>query len=254
MAGRIDLFERASAADLQQHTPTFPSDNSELAARIGRIRRSLSFDQLPENFPLLTSRELAQGAAVNLSGARGKVISVDEAFLAVSASDLAWEIGMIVPLTAVHGREATYSLRCRLLAVEKMASNEMRLVLAHDEAPSRVQRRQFARVEARGALELSVVPTAPFRAQKEETIVAQLADLSAGGLLADSPSQLPVGISFQATFSLLDMKFSLLTVVVLECAEIGDGRHRIRLEFQNLATDEEAELTKLVSRLGARPK
>jgi hypothetical protein len=243
---RLDLFERATARALADR----PGPDAEPAQRIGRLRRALGFDRLPPHTPLLTSRELSPGTALELGTGQGQVLEVSEAALWVRLPRSATPPapGEEPTLALAHAREARYELRCRVLAVNA-APDGPELQLAHDEAPRRVQLREYARAAARGAVALHPVPPWPVHADLRIDVVARLLDVSGGGALVRSRAALPVGLLLQATFTLGSARFERLPAVVLACQPQADGSSQARLEWGRLAEAERSRLVAAVMRL-----
>jgi hypothetical protein len=240
---RVDVFERVTAQALAAARP-------EAAARIRRLRRALGFDRLPVHTPLLTTRELAPGTAVELGAIHGQIVEVGEAALTVRLRGEAPLPGAGAELTLVlaHAREARYELRCRLLEL-RFAPEDRELVLAHDESPRRIQLREYSRVAARGALALHPVPPWPVHADVPVDVVARLEDVSGGGALVASRAPLPVGLLAQATFTLGAVRFERLPAVVVGVEHRRDGACAVRLEWRRLAEAERSRLVAAVAHL-----
>jgi c-di-GMP-binding flagellar brake protein YcgR len=240
---RVDLFERLTAQALAGAGP-------EPAARIHRLRRALGFDRLPAHTPLLTTRELAPGTAVELGPSHGQVVEVEEAALTVRLRGDAPLPGAGAELTLIlaHAREARYELHCRLLEL-RPAADGRELVLAHDESPRRIQLREYSRVAARGALALHPVPPWPVDADVPVDLVARLEDVSGGGALVASRESLPVGLLAQATFALGAVRFERLPAVVVGVEHRPGGVNAVRLEWGRLGEAERSRLVAIVAHL-----
>lgn len=242
---RLDLFERATARALAGEP-----GRAEAAARAHRLRRALGFDRLPAHMPLLTSRELAPGTAVELGPEHAQVAGVDETALALRLPEGAAPpaAGSELSLGLAHAREARYELRCRVVEV-RHGPHGRELVVTHDEAPRRIQHRDHARVPARGAITLHPVPPWPVHGEAPGDAVVRLEDVSAGGARVLSRAPLPVGLLAQATFTLGAARFEKLPAVVIATDPRPDGACAVRLEWGRLAEAERSRLVAAVSHL-----
>ncbi|HVO18210.1 MAG TPA: PilZ domain-containing protein [Anaeromyxobacter sp.] len=243
---RLDVFERATARALSER----PGPLAEPAERIRRLRRALGFDRLPPHTPLLTTRELSPGTAVEVGPAHGQVLEVGEAALWLRLGPTAPTPapGEELILALAHAREARYELRCRVQAV-RAGPDGPEIELSHDEAPRRVQLREYARAAARGAIALHPVPPWPVHADLRVDVVARLEDVSGGGAMVRSRAALPVGLLLHATFALPNVRFERLPAVVLASEPQRDGSCRARLEWGRLAEAERSRLVAAVMRL-----
>jgi hypothetical protein len=230
---QLDHFERATAQALASGDP----GAAAAAARILRLRHALGYDRLPPHTPLLTTRELGVGMAVEVGAQAGAVAEVDEAGFAVvlrQPPDL--PAGQQVALTLTHAREARYALGCRLLDAHPEPGGGWRLRLDHDEHPVRQQQREWARVALAGAVALHPVtrwqalPGAGGAAPSGD-VSARLVDLSGGGARVTSRVALPVGALVHAAFQVGAARFEGLRTVVLACRPGADGGHELQLEF-----------------------
>jgi hypothetical protein len=243
---RLELFERATARALAGRRPAESSDRGDTARRIQRIRSSLGFDRLPSHTPLLTTRELGPEIAVEVAGQQGQTFDVDEASFSLEVrSPLVLPAGQAVDLGLVHAREARYALRCQLLATHPGRGGTWCLVFAHDEVPTRIQLREYARVPARGFVALRhlgphLVRPGAGRAE----LPGELVNVSGGGMLVETCARLRVGVLLSAAFAVGGRPFTDLQAVVLSFEPAADGRFHAHLEFRRIA---EAERCRLVS-------
>jgi hypothetical protein len=243
---RVELFERATARALAA-APGHP----EAPHRIHRLRRAMGFDRLPAHTPLLTSRELAPGVAIEVGPDAGQVSEVREEALVIRLrADAPRPVaGQELELGLIHAREARYELRCRVIEAQTGEQDELVLSLAHDEAPRRIQQRDYARVATRGAMALHPVPPWPLHAGPLVDVVARLEDISAGGALVMSRALLPVGLLAEATFTLGRDRFERLPVVVLSAEPLPGGSSRARLEWGRLSVAMRDRLVAAVAHL-----
>jgi c-di-GMP-binding flagellar brake protein YcgR len=243
---RLDLFEHATARALSGGGP----GAEEVAEPIRRLRRALGFDRLPAHTPLLTSRELAPGTAVDVGLVHGQTFDVCETSFAVRLLvAVTLRPGEEATLGLVHAREARYELHCRVLECRVGGAEGPSLLLAHDEEPRRVQQREFARVEVRGAIALRAQARGPLEAGERLDLVARLLDVSGGGALVASREPLPVGLLVHATFTLGGVRFEKLQAVVVSSEELPFGQTRVRLEWRRLAEAARDRLVSVVMRL-----
>jgi hypothetical protein len=255
----LDAFERATERALAAARPGAPGDPAE---RIGRIRHAVGFDRLPAHAPLLSTRELSPGTAVQLGDGvelrRGVVIAVDERALRVELDGaLPVAAGDEVQLSIVHAREARYAVRGRAAWVRPAPLDTTHLSLSHDEAPRRVQRREHVRVAVGGAASLrplrwpGVAPAR--RAGPPRPVTAQLLDVSAGGLRVLSPEPLPVGLLAEVGFAVAGERFDALHAVVLSSgAPSAGGGRELHLELSAVPEHERDRLTAAVARAETR--
>ena len=196
---RLDRFEHATARALAPGAV-----EAEVAAEtVRRLRRVLGFDRLPAHTPLLTTRELPQGTAVEVGKVHGQTFDVSETSFSVRLLEaLSVAPGQQVVLSLVHAREARYELRCRVLLCLGPEADGPALIFAHDEEPRRVQQREYARVSVRGAIALKLAPQRPLDDRVRLDVVARLVDVSGGGALIACREPLPVGTLAHATFTL----------------------------------------------------
>ena len=224
----LDLFERATAQAL---AAAAPGDEAP-AARIRRLRHALGYDRLPAHAPLLSTRELAPGMALEVAAQAGTIVEVDEAGFTVEVRDPPdLPAGQQVALTLAHAREARYALGCRLAAAHPQADGAWHLRFGHDEHPARLQLREYVRVRLDAPIGLRPVAAWQALPAPAADVVGRLVDLSGGGaqLLARAP--LPVGALVRAAFEGAGARFEGLRAVVLSCEPTDDGRRRLHLEF-----------------------
>lgn len=242
---RLDLFERATARALTGGE----SGAVEAAEPVSRLRRALGFDRLPAHTPLLTSRELAPGTAVEVGPVHGQAFDVDEKCFSIRLREaVGLRPGQEATLALVHAREARYELRCRVLESRGDRDGAPVLVLAHDEEPRRVQQREYARVPVRGAIAIQPLAPRPLHPVRLD-VLARLLDVSGGGALIASREPLPVGMLAQATFTLGGVRFEKLQAVVVSSEALPDGQSRVRLEWRKLREAARDRLVAVVMRL-----
>lgn len=245
----LDVFERVTGEALAGENPL--ALHYPLASLIRELRAALGFDRLPAFFPLLTSRELARGMALDVAGLPGQVARIDERSFAVEVhGPVTPSAGQRVALGLAHAREARYALQCALLESKQLAPGLWRLVFAHDESPVRVQQRDYARVPAEGLVLLRppALVLAGREREAEGALEARLVDASAGGLQLQSAERLAAGSLRLASFELGGAAFRDLPAVVLSAATTPGGPFDLRLEFQDLDEPERARLVTAVAR------
>lgn len=248
---RLDLFERATALALRGDPAGAAGDP---APRVAHLRQVLRFDRLPAHAPLLTTRELAPGTAVQaeLDGRRrGVVLGVDERSLRVEVDGpVSLRLGDALALTIVHARDAHHAARCRVLDRVVTADGDTHLTLAHDEAPERLQRREYVRVPARGEVTIRPLlwPVPPPGARS--AIRGRLVDVSGGGLHVETEAPLAVGLLAEVAFAVDDAVFAGLRAAVLTCAAV-EGGHEARLELKGVPEHERERLTAAIVRAEA---
>jgi hypothetical protein len=224
----LDLFEHATARALDPGAP-----GAEAAARrIRRLRRALGYDRLPAHAPLLSTRELTPGTAVDVAGTPGTITEVDEQAFTVEVRERPGStVGGQVGLTLNHAREARYTLDCRLAAAQPRATGGWLLRLEHDEQPARQQQRAYARVEVDTPVALRPEASWPGLAALHGAVEGRLVDLSGGGAKAVSPVALPVGSLVHLAFQVGRAGFEDLLAVVLSSEPAAEGRRQLQLEF-----------------------
>lgn len=240
----LDAFERVTGRALTGAITVFLS-GEPLASQLRRIRHVLHFDRLPTHAPLLSTRELAPGTAVSFGANHGQVSAVDEAHLEVELQAPATlEASATITLVLTHAREARYELHCRVKEVRQGTH----LQLAHDEAPVRVQQREYARAKASGPITLAAVSWPGHSIEKRE-VQGQLVDLGGGGALVTAHTVLPPGVRFAATFSASGQDFTKLDGVVIATHAKDAGTFELHLEFTRLAPAERERLIGAVAKL-----
>lgn len=245
----LDAFERATALALGHGAPA----GDEAAARIRRLRHALGYDRLPAHTPLLSTRELSPGVALEVAGQPGVLVEVDEAGLTVEVREPpAAPAGQQVSLTLAHAREARYVLGCRLAAAHPQPGGGWHLRFEHDEHPARQQQREYVRVRVDGPIVLRpVAPWQPGLPALAAEVHARLVDLSGGGAAATCRAALPVGALVRASFAVGGAAFDGLRAVVLGCHAEGGG-HRLQLEFTGRPGAERERLVTALTHLELR--
>lgn len=237
-----DVFERATVGPLNGTTEATMSGDA-LATTVRRIRHALHFDRLPSHAPLLTTRELWVGMALDCGEGHGQVLEVSErAFTVGFRPPLAPVSGETLTLTLRHAREATYELRCRVLRGHSTSVD-----FAHDELPKRVQLREYVRVDLYEPVTLKAFSW-PGHALETREAKATLKDLSGGGALVSSAVSFPAGVHLSMTFSVGGEAFRSLGGVVLSSLPHGHDV-QLRVEFNTLASAERERLFAAVAKL-----
>ncbi len=237
-----DVFERTTAGALSGSTRASRSGDA-LATMLRRIRQALHFDRLPAHAPLLTTRELSRGIALDCGEAHGQVLDLSERSFTVGFRPaLAPEPGETLMLTLRHEREASYELRCRVLQAHSASVD-----FAHDESPKRVQLREYARVDVSAPVTLKALSW-PGHALDVREAKATLKDLSGGGALVTSAVSFPAGVHLSMTFTVAGEAFRSLGGVVLSSLPRGQGV-QLRVEFTTLASTERERLLAAVAKL-----
>lgn len=248
----LDLFERATAQALHQAAAAPPPAAAEATARIRRLRHALGFDRLPTHTPLLSTRELAPGTALEVASQHGTVAEVTETTLTVELREPpAVAAGQQVSLGLVHAREARYALGCLLRRVQAAGEGGWLLRFSHDEAPARIQQREYARVRLGGTMSLRPVSAGPGPSHLALVVPVELEDLSGGGAKVTCHRALPVGLLALATFAVGSARFADVRTVVLACAATPgpDGLFRAQLEFTGRAGAERERLVAALTQL-----
>jgi hypothetical protein len=248
----LDLFERATAQALQVeragagHLP----GHEPVAARIRRLRHALGFDRLAPHTPLLTTRELSPGTALEVGPLPGTLSEIDEAtFVVELRQPPPLAVGQQASLSLIHSREARYALGCRLLAAHPAPDGAWRLSFSHDEAPVRIQQRDYVRVRAQGIVALHPVSGWEGLPAQGADLTARLVDVSGGGIQVASRARLPAGLLVLASLQVAGERFERLRAVVLSSGPAGDGGHTAHLEFTGRASAERERLVGAVTRL-----
>jgi hypothetical protein len=238
----LDLFERATAQALAPGAP----EAAAAAPRIRRLRHALGYDRLPAHAPLLSTRELTPGTALDVSARPGTVTEVDELGFTVEVREPpGLPTGQPAALALTHAREARYALGCRLAGAHPEAGR-WHLRFDHDEQPLRQQQREYARVPVDAPVALRPETSWQALAVPVADAVGRFVDLSGGGAKAMSPVALPVGSLVKLTFRVGRADFGGLRGVVVSCEPATDGLHRLQLEFTGWP---EAERERLVAAL-----
>ena len=243
----LEVFERVTAQALAGVEARAPQ--SPLADLIRGLRVALGFDRLPAFFPLLTTRELSRGLALDVAGLRGEVARVDERGFAVEVhGPLPASPGQTIALSLAHAREARYSPQCVLQESAQVRPDLWVLVFAHDEAPARVQRRDYARVPTEGPVRLRLPAPAPGGRGRGEEVEGRLVDVSAGGLQLLCKTRFSAGSVSLASFELGGARFHELRAIVLSSEATPAGPFDVRLEFHDLSEHERERMVTAVAR------
>jgi hypothetical protein len=249
----IDVFERATAAELRGLRPSLPVREGTLHARVRHLRTHLSFAAHTDHDALLTTRELLPGYAVEILGTKTTVSEVTEAYFALVLPDerlAVADIGVKVPLTVLHDREASYSVASPLLGIESTGSG-FTLFFAHDEAPARQQQRQFVRVRAVGLVQL-VVTAERSGKQRAAPVSGALLDVSLQGVAVSVREKFAARTQARLSFSFRDEIFRNIDVIVLECEGPPAGPFRLRVHFRDLSRTDERRLGAAVAQATTR--
>jgi hypothetical protein len=292
VATQIEIFERATALELRGQAPSPNSGDAGSYAEVRALRRALGFERLAGHFALLTTRELGDGQIVEVAGTAATVAEVNEACFVVTApSSRSFPVGpngSRVRVTLIHGQEARYEARCALLSRQTGESTQ-KVILAHDEQPTRIQLRKSVRVTVRGPVRLNPLGAAAPNANEGTAREARpdavsdehastnpmanvgenggstsdsgatkvgsgsLVDISVGGAALDADIHVPVGSLVQLSFELDGVDYRDLLAFVLECRPRGRTTHHWRLEFRNLPQAHEHQLASSVARHSAKP-
>jgi hypothetical protein len=255
---RLDVFERATAAALQDQRPTLTVRDNDVYARTRRLRQAFGFADLPSHLPLLTTRELAVGATIEIAGAPATVAEINEAFWSVSTrSNARTGAGAIFEAAVVRAHDARYLLTCRVLDA-RLVEGIQRLTLAHDESPAREQMREFVRVAGHGGVWFrpAAKPGVPV-VEASGTLV----DVSLGGLAARTSATLAAPIVGTVAFMFADKRYQGIEATVLDCRRVGGeagsasdaGPFLLRLRFRKFPAGEEQRLAAAISLHTARP-
>ncbi len=254
---RLEMFERATAAALQDQPPTLTVRENDVFARTRRLRQAFGFADLPTHVALLTTRELGAGTTIEIGGAPATVVEVNEAFWSVGTrSNARTGAGAIFEAAVVRAHDARYLLTCRVLDA-RFVDGSQRLTLAHDESPVREQMRAFVRVGAHGSIWFR--PAAKTGAPVVEA-TGTLIDVSLGGLAARTAATLSAGTVGTVAFAFADQRYQGIEATVLDCRRVeGDGSasdatpYLLRLRFRKFAAGEEQRLAAAINLHTARP-
>ncbi|MDP1916928.1 MAG: PilZ domain-containing protein [Myxococcales bacterium] len=237
-----DVFERATVGPLNGTVETTVSGDA-LATTVRRIRHALHFDRLPSHAPLLTTRELSVGMALDCGEGHGQVVEVSERSFTVGfRPPLAPVSGETLTLTLRHAREATYELRCRVLR-----GHNTSIDFAHDEMPKRVQLREYVRVDLYAPVTLKALSW-PGHALETREAKATLRDLSGGGALVASAVSFPAGVHLSLSFTAGGETFSALGGVVLSSLPYGNAV-QLRVEFTTVTPAQRERLFAAVAKV-----
>lgn len=233
----LSAFEHATALALAEQPPRDEPPPHSCAARIGDLRRTLGFHVLPPHAWLVTTRELANGDRLSCDAGtcQGEIVRVNEASFAVHferAPELKHD-GRPISLALVRWNDAHYALRCRVVS-----ANGSELILAHDEAPERRQKREFVRVRTHNAIVLQALTGAT-------SWEGRLQDISAGGFSAIFPAPVPAATPLLASFRLAGTeRFELLAARILSLDPPESGPCLARAAFTELSEHERARLAR----------
>lgn len=249
----IDVFERATAAELRGLRPTLRVREASVHARLRGLRTRLNFAAHTDHDALLTTRELLPGYAVEVFGSKTLVSEVTEAYFSLVLKEqpvAVAGVGVKLPLTVLHDREASYSVASPLLGVEPSASG-FTLFLAHDEAPARQQQRQFVRVRAVGPAQLVLTEERDVK-QRAAPVSCALLDVSLQGVAVSAREKLAARTQARLSFSFRDELFRNIDVIVLECEGPPAGPFRLRVHFRELSRTDERRLGAAVAHATTR--
>jgi c-di-GMP-binding flagellar brake protein YcgR len=183
-----------------------------------------------------------------VGGQPGTVAEVDEATFSVELGEPpSAPVGLPATLTLVHVREARYQLLCRLAASHPSQEGAWLLTFEHDEAPARVQQRQYARVRADGIAAIRQLSGPEGQPARGADIAGRLVDVSGGGAQVSSRARLPAGQLVQLSLQVAGERFEAVRAVVLSSDPDKDG-HRAHLEFTGRPGAERDRLAAAVTR------
>lgn len=256
----LQTFEAASAR-LLERVSVDPDGALAVTTgqRLRRLREALGFQRAKPTAPLRSSRELPVGAPVRVAGVLGRIERVTELDFTVELDGAPGiEPGTAVAVAFVRAREARYQLRCTVLAVDEgvpLGASDARWAvrLTHDEAPLRVQKREFVRVAASGGVEAR---RAAGRGESERpTIVdrGELIDASGGGLCCLFTVALPPGSIASTSFELGGQRFEGLRAQVLS-STAQEGGFQVRFAFAGLPESVVERLVAVITRLSSGAK
>lgn len=238
------LFEHTTAGDILIHHQPAHLD------ALRRIRCALGFHELSLTFPLYTTRALSLGVKAQVSSLQGDVIRVDEGMFAIELPErLSLIEGNLVELVLILHPDVRYSARCMVkLARPADRPRAWEYELGHDEAPVRIQQRQFARVSVHGGIQLHpyLGPLATDDTTHYET--GSLRDISGGGALIECQQAHRAGEVLLANFTLDGHDFSSVQAYVLRTKTAPDGMHELQVEFRNMEQVERERLASAVTR------
>lgn len=257
IATRIDVFEAATAKLL-----CMVSFADELFGRVRELRVRLGFDALPLHFPLLTSRELVAGQRVTVGPHSGFVSLLSESLFVVELSEYyepAPGQNIIVKLQLDDGQR--YELPCALLTVDERRGGSS-LNLQHCESPARVQQREYVRVLTEGACIITSLAGETHLEHPESRIIAEIVDISVGGMRTWSECEFSTGVGVRLAFDLrqgvhvplekqpalpsID-EFKDIGAVVVGCSKDAQNGFALQLEFVGIKPADRAMLSRWVS-------
>lgn len=251
---RLELFETATALALANGAPGEPA----AVERVARLRAALGFNRLPVDALLLTTREILVGTAVELNHGgrrRGIVVAVDERSFDVEVGGfIRLGPGDEVALTIKRGGGWHHGATCLVLERTTAASGKVRLSLAHDEAPVQLQRREYVRIAAEGAVSVRPLQWTATAREAGSTFTARLVDVGGGGLRVTTSVSLPIGLVAEVGFAVGDIDFSGLRAQVLACTPSDEGGHSARLQLKGVPERERERLTAAISHAEARAR
>ncbi len=226
---RREEFERATARALRRHTV------GELPPLVRRLRHAFSFDRVPPSAALLSSRELEPGALLLLGALPARVTAVTEEVLAVATGqEPALSPGDAATVALSRGRDARYQLRCLVRSVERTAPEGFIVQLEHDESPERIQARAAVRVPVRGGVGLTRLGPGGAPEEPAAALLAELLDLSGGGVLVSCHGRIARGERFLLSFGAGGARFEDVRAEVLRTEEGPGGSCRAHLAFRGL--------------------
>lgn len=240
---RLVSFERATARELALRAAGSAAIREATARQIAELRAALGFDVLPPDQWLATTRELKPGDLLQAGATRFEVAEVSEAALTVIAQAAQPDV-LVSPklaLEVIRSHDARYAIACRVLDAFRVEGRQC-LRLAHDEAPERVQQREFVRVRVARPVSLR-------RAEGADAVVGQLVEISAGGMSCDAPVIQNKGTACLCSFELGDgAAFTDVTATVLACTPLPGGRFHVRVAFTGLSPAAQDRLAAAVAR------
>ena len=242
----LDVFEAVTRDALEQ-PDHYPIPSLAIPDVLRRIRHALHFDRLPTHAPLLTSRELSPGLAIDVNGVSGKIIDVTESSFEVELPEPPTvRTGDEVRVRFSRSRDARYELSCRVDEIFAVTDETgPGLVLRHDEAPRRQQMRRHVRVAVAVPVAMHAVSW-PGVAMAPRHFSGELRDISAGGALVVSRASLPPGVILKLSFTLDEEAFSLLAVNL--SSRQSTEENKFHLEFTGMSKPDRDRLLAIVGR------
>jgi c-di-GMP-binding flagellar brake protein YcgR len=244
----LDTFEEVTRQALGGQIKADPPSDVALPDVLRNLREALGFDRLQAHVPLLTTRELPEGLAVDVEAHHGRIAHVDESVFDIELREGSGpRVGSEVVVRFSRSRDARYELHCRVLqTLPGPAGSGSTLTLSHDEAPTRNQMRQFVRVTVARPATLQVVKW-PGPAQGQREFAGILRDLSAGGTLMTTETPLPAGVIVKVNFQAAGDSFSLTAVNVT--TRRNEHEIRCHLEFTAVSKGERDRLLAAVAKI-----